>query len=80
MIPKLHWYCRTCGANAQITSWDTRLTPYRGQMYVCKTCGRGGYLEDPDAPVQVTEEEMAQFWYQLQNDECWHPDRSENGT
>lgn len=38
------------------------------------------YLEDPDTPVQVTEEEIAQFWYQLQNDECWRPARSTNGS
>lgn len=44
--PDLTW-CVSCGANAQIETQRRAL----GLRYVCKGCGRQGWMQDDDAPT-----------------------------
>ncbi len=64
------FYCRQCGANANIEIFKGKLGFTR---YVCKHCGIMGRMSDSDAPVEVTDEECDKFWRELQTDNCFVP-------
>ncbi len=40
------WYCLTCGWNAKIEIWNTRI----GDRYLCHWCWKSGLLLDEDGP------------------------------
>jgi hypothetical protein len=51
------WYCYTCGWNAKIEQWQTELSQILGDSYVCKCCGVGGHMLDPDAPKMIADDQ-----------------------